>query len=102
MGNKFDQITDYARNLAEDARALLAATSDVAGDRVTEARRRLSHALENGRDVLEQARRKAADGVRYADDAVRENPYTIIAAALLIGGLITWLLTGSCCRKKQR
>jgi ElaB/YqjD/DUF883 family membrane-anchored ribosome-binding protein len=37
--------------LAEDARALVAATADVAGDKVAEARRRLAGALESGKEL---------------------------------------------------
>ena len=38
--------------LAEDARALMAATADVAGEKVSEARKRLAAALESGKANL--------------------------------------------------
>ncbi len=37
--------------LAEDARALRAATADVAEEKVAEARKRLAAALERGKDI---------------------------------------------------
>ena len=46
--------------LAEDARALMAATADVAGDKVAEARRRLAAALDSGRQVFGVRKRSKA------------------------------------------
>ena len=37
--------------LAEDARALMEATADVAGEKVSEARKRLAAALERGKEI---------------------------------------------------
>ena len=48
--------------LAEDARALMAATADVAGDRVGEARKRLAAALENGKVIYDRVRETAVEG----------------------------------------
>jgi len=45
--------------LAESARALMAATADVAGEQVSEARKRLAAALEGGKEIYGRARDKA-------------------------------------------
>lgn len=79
--------------LAEDARALMVATADVAGDKVGEARRRLGVALEQGKEFYGRVREKAVDGVKAADQTVRENPYQAIGIAFGLGALLGCLLT---------
>ena len=78
--------------LAEDARALMAATADVAGDKVAEARRRLAAALDSGRQVFGRVREKAVEGVKAADQLVRENPYQTLVIAFGVGAVIGYLL----------
>jgi ElaB/YqjD/DUF883 family membrane-anchored ribosome-binding protein len=84
--------------LAEDARALMAATADVAGDKVNEARKRLAAALENGKQIYGNLRDKAVEGAKAADKTVRENPYQAIAIALGVGALIGYLAARRCSR----
>ena len=79
--------------LAEDARALMAATADVAGDKVAEARKRLAAALESGKELIGRAREKAVERATAADQVVRENPYQTIAIAFGVGAVIGFLLT---------
>ena len=78
--------------LAEDARALMAATADVAGDRVAEARKRLAAALESGKELIGRVREKAVERAKAADQVVRENPYQTIVIALGVGAVIGFLL----------
>jgi len=78
--------------LAEDARALVAATADLGGEKVVEARKRVAAALESGKEVYGQVREKAIDGARAADQGVRNNPYKAIGIALGVGALIGFLL----------
>jgi ElaB/YqjD/DUF883 family membrane-anchored ribosome-binding protein len=93
MNRYKETVVNYLEKVAEDARVLVAATSDVAEGRVREARRRLVDALDDGRAVYDRARAQAARGVRAADEHVRENPYAPILAALLLGGLLAFLFT---------
>ena len=79
--------------LAEDARALMAATADVAGEKVGEARKRLAAALESGREIYGRVREKAVEGARAADQTVRENPYQAIAIAVGVGAIIGFLVS---------
>ena len=48
MNKETETISNDMGRLAEDAQALMAATVDVAGEKVTEARKRLAAALERG------------------------------------------------------
>ena len=78
--------------LAEDARALMAATADVAGEKVSEARKRLAAALESGKELYGRVRDKAVEGAKVADKAVHEHPYEAIGVAFGIGTLVGYLL----------
>ena len=85
--------------LAEDARALMAATADVAGEKVADARKRLAAALDNAKDIAGRVRDKAVEGAQAADEAVREHPYQAIGIAFGVGALIGYLASRRCCRK---
>jgi len=50
---------EEAGSLTENAKALLTATAEVAGDRVAEARKRLSLAVDNAREIAANVRDKA-------------------------------------------
>lgn len=74
--------------LAEDARALMAATADVAGEKVSEARKRLAAALERAKEIAGNVRDKAVEGAKVVDQKVRENPYQAVAIGVGVGVLI--------------
>ena len=78
--------------LADDARALMAATADVAGEKVGEARKRLAAALERGKEIYGRVREKAVEGAKAADEAVHEHPYQTIGIAFGVGALIGYLV----------
>lgn len=77
--------------LAEDARALMAATADVAGERVSVARKRLAAALVSGKGIYGRVRDKTVEGARATDGAVREHPYQALGIAFGVGALIGYL-----------
>lgn len=92
MNKQMQAVSNDVSTLAEDARALMIATADVAGEKVGEARKRLSAALESGREIYGRVREKAVEGAKTADEAVREHPYTAIGIAASVGALIGFLL----------
>src|ERR1700744_4311637 len=97
--NKQSQATENGfGTLAEDARALMAATADVAGEKVGEARKRLAAALESGKQIYGNVRDKAVEGAKAADKTVRENPYQAIGIALGVGAVIGYLAARRCSR----
>jgi len=79
-------------SLAEDAKALLVATGHVAEDKVVEARRRLSAALEKGKETWERVQERAVAGAKAADEAVHEHPYQAMGVAFGVGALLGYLL----------
>jgi ElaB/YqjD/DUF883 family membrane-anchored ribosome-binding protein len=99
--NKQPQATETdPGSLAEDARALMAATADVAGEKVGEARKRLAAALERSKEIYDRVREKVVESAKTADKSVHENPYQAIAIALGVGAVIGYLVARRCSRKE--
>jgi ElaB/YqjD/DUF883 family membrane-anchored ribosome-binding protein len=98
MNNQRQAISNDVRQLAEDARALMAATADVAGEKVSEARQRLAAALESGKEIYGRVREKAVEGVKAADEVVHEHPYQAIGIAFGVGAIIGYLVSRRCSR----
>jgi len=92
MDEQKQTMADYMGRLSDDARALVAATADVAGEKVSEARKRLAAALENGKELYGRVRDKAVDSAKATDQAVRENPYQTMAIALAAGVIVGFLV----------
>jgi ElaB/YqjD/DUF883 family membrane-anchored ribosome-binding protein len=88
-------------SLAEDARALMSATSDVAGEKVGDARKRLAAALERAREIAGNVRDKAVAGAKATDEAVREHPYQAIAIGVGVGAVIGYLLARRCASNRD-
>ncbi len=79
------------QSLAEDAQALLAATTDVAGEKVADARKRLSAAIEKGRETWNHVQERAVEGAKAADEAIQNHPYRAIGIAFGVGALLGFL-----------
>ena len=84
--------------LAEDARALMTATADVAGEKVADARKRVADALESAKEIAGRVREQALDYAKAADEAVHEQPYKAIGIALGVGALLGYLVSRRCSR----
>jgi ElaB/YqjD/DUF883 family membrane-anchored ribosome-binding protein len=78
--------------LAEESCALMAATADVAGEQVSEARNRLAAALESGKKILERVKEKAVESARATDECVHEHPYQTIGVAFGVAAVIGYLI----------
>jgi len=85
-------------SLAEDARALMAATADVAGEKVGEARKRLAAALESAKAIAGRVRDKAVEGAKATDEAVHEHPYKAMGIALGVGAILGYIFARRCTR----
>jgi ElaB/YqjD/DUF883 family membrane-anchored ribosome-binding protein len=84
--------------LAEDARALMTATADVAGERVADARKRVADALESAKEIAGRVRNQAVDYAKATDEVVHEHPYKIIGVALGVGAFLGYLVSRRCPR----
>jgi ElaB/YqjD/DUF883 family membrane-anchored ribosome-binding protein len=102
MERQTQKISDDMGTLAEDARALMAATADVAGEKVSDARKRLASALENGKEMYGRVRDKTVEKAKVVDEKIHEHPYQAIGVALGVGVLIGVLVTRRCSRNNER
>ena len=102
MNKQTQAISNDMGALAEDARALMAATADVAGEKVGEARKRLAAALDRGKEIYGRVREKAVEGAKAADEAVHEHPYQAIAIALGVGAILGYIVARRCSRNCDR
>jgi len=98
MSKETHPISEHMGQLAEDARALMAATADVAGEKVGDARKRLAAALDSGREIAGNVRDKVVKGAKAADETVRANPYQAIAIGIGVGALLGYLIGRRCSR----
>jgi ElaB/YqjD/DUF883 family membrane-anchored ribosome-binding protein len=101
MHKQTQTVGDALGTLAEDARALMAATADVTGEKADEARKRLAAALDSAKEMYGRVRDKTLEGAKAADRAVRENPYQAIAIALGAGAIIGFLVARRCARNSD-
>jgi len=86
------QTQPETEHLIDDAKALLSATSDAAGEKVKEARERLTAAIDKAREAWGVVQEKTVAGAKVTDKAIRENPYKSMGIALGVGALIGYLL----------
>ena len=101
MNKETQAPTNEMGTLAEDARELMAATADVAGEKVGQARKRLAAALERAKQIAASARDKAVAGAKVADKAIRENPYQAVAVGIGVGVLVGYLIGRRCSRNSD-
>ncbi len=84
---------ESGEHLVEDAQALLTATAHVAEEKVVEARKRLTAAIEKGKETWNSVQEKAVAGAKVTDQVIRDHPYQSIGVALGVGALIGFLLS---------
>jgi len=96
MNKETQAVANDLGTLAQDAHALMAATADVAGEKVGEARKRLAAALERTREIAANVRDRAVASAKVADQAVHEHPYQAIAIGVGVGALVGFLVARRC------
>jgi ElaB/YqjD/DUF883 family membrane-anchored ribosome-binding protein len=98
MNKETQATTSDMGTLAEDARDLMTATADVAGEKVSAARKRLAAALERAKEIAGDVRDKAVAGAKATDKAVHEHPYQAIAIGVGVGAILGYLIARRCSR----
>jgi ElaB/YqjD/DUF883 family membrane-anchored ribosome-binding protein len=101
MSKHKEETANDLGTLAEDASALMAATADVAGEKVGEARKRLGVALDKAKEIAANVRDKAIQSAKATDEAVREHPYQAMIIALGVGAFIGYLAARRCSRDRD-
>lgn len=92
MNTGINSLSGPARNLVEDARELIEATANVAGEKVAEARRRLGAAIDKGKDAWLVVQDSAVSGAKATDRVIRANPYPSVGIAFGLGLLLGFLV----------
>lgn len=87
-GNKEDM-----EDIADDASTFLHSATGMTPDELSEARERLSQALDQVRGAYEVVQEKAVEGAKATDKAIRNNPYAAIGIAAGLGVLVGYLIT---------
>ena len=98
MSKETQAISQDMSQLADDARALMTATADVAGEKVSDARKRLAAALERSKEIYRRVKETAVEGAKAADEAVHEHPYQAIGIAFGVGAILGYLVSRRCSR----
>jgi len=93
MNTDSNSVNDNIHNITDDTKALLDATADAVGDKVVQARNRLSAAMAAAKDSYAIVQKKAVEGAKVADKTIRENPYQSIAVAFGVGALVGYLIS---------
>jgi ElaB/YqjD/DUF883 family membrane-anchored ribosome-binding protein len=93
-------IYDDMEQLAEDARGLFVATADIAGDAVTDARKKLGEALERGKQMARNIENDAVSNTRCTMNYLSDHRYQAIVIGLSIGAIIGCLFACRPARKQ--
>ncbi len=102
MSKETQAIREDLGALAQDASALMSATAEVAGEKVSEARKRLAAALERAKVIGARVKDRAVEGAKAADEAVHEHPYQAIAIGFGVGAILGYLIARRCSRNCDR
>ena len=101
MNKQTEAIEHDLEQLAQDTSTLIAATANVVGEQVCEARQRLACVLDRGKGIYGLVRDKAVERTRAADLAVHENLYQVILLGVGAGVIIGYLFASRCKCSRQ-
>jgi ElaB/YqjD/DUF883 family membrane-anchored ribosome-binding protein len=83
-----ERLTSDLKAVVHDAEALMTATAGQAGGKVTQARTRLSAAIESVKATYEQWEQKTVAAAKATDKTIRAHPYESIGIAFGLGLLV--------------
>ena len=87
-----DVLVADLKNVVRDSEQLLAAVSDATGEKAEAVRERLNETLAQARETCCKLENKTKEGVRAADQVIRDHPYESIGVALAAGVVIGALI----------
>jgi ElaB/YqjD/DUF883 family membrane-anchored ribosome-binding protein len=94
-----EKLVSDLKVLVSDAEELLRATANQAGEKVAAARHRIEQSLVEGKKSLAETEKMLVDRTReaadFADDYVRENPWTVAGIAAAVGLIVGLLIRRS-------
>ncbi|MBC8096455.1 MAG: DUF883 domain-containing protein [Akkermansiaceae bacterium] len=93
MDNRSQNFGNDRGTIVGDGKALLDATAELAGQKAGEARKRLTAAMDSGKEIYGRVCEQTVAGAKVADQTIRNNPYQAIGIALSVGALLGYLIS---------
>ncbi len=87
-----EKLVSDLKSVSTDAEELLKATAGQAGEKISEARKRLGAALQAAKATCQRLEEKTVAAAKATDQCIREHPYESIGVAFGVGVLIGFLL----------
>ena len=83
-----ERLTSDLKTVVHDAEELMKATAGQAGEKVTQARTRLTAAVESARATCQRLEEKTVAAAKATDKTIRAHPYESIGIAFGLGLLV--------------
>jgi ElaB/YqjD/DUF883 family membrane-anchored ribosome-binding protein len=83
-----ERLTSDLKAVVQDAEELMKATAGQAGEKVTQARSRLSAAIESAKATCQRLEEKTVAAAKATDRTIRAHPYESIGIAFGLGLLV--------------
>jgi len=78
---------------AKHARSLISATTNVASQKLGEARQRVVETVDSAKETASRLRDQSVDYAKASDEAVRQHPYPALGIAFGVGALFGYLVS---------
>ena len=88
MNTPTQAIGNDLKSLGDHTRDLVTAGAEAAGEKLSDARKGLSSALESGKEMAVDAGEKAMRGVKSACDSAKTHPLQAVAIAVGLTALV--------------
>ena len=96
MNKYMKKVSADITELSEDAKALIAATADISGEKIEEARLRLSSALERVQELYRIGCTKGVEGSQAIDQELQRHSFRYIAIVAGIGVVLGCAIASRC------
>ena len=83
-----EKLTSDLKNVVQDAEELMQATAGQVGDKIAQARGRLSAAIESAKATCQRWEQKTVAAAKATDKTIRAHPYESIGIAFGVGLLV--------------
>ena len=91
MTRQAERLMDDLKDVAENAKDLMASTGAELRDKAKIAEKRLKDAVHAAKDTCQSLQAKTMIGARKADRVIRRHPYETAGIVLAIGLMAGWL-----------
>ena len=101
MNKYMQKMSGDVAELSENAQALMAATADISEEKVEEARKRLSSALEHIQELCRIGCRKGGEGGHAIDQELHHHSLRYLGVVAGIGALMGCAIARRCACKRH-